>query len=117
VVAIQEELNNFKRNQMWTLVERPNQNIVGTKRVFHNKQDEFGIVTRNKAKLMAKSFHKSKVWILKKPFDEWLVPDLSRDRGRSIGADLDVGQEGSEQTIVILQSLHHGSIGYQHLRT
>jgi hypothetical protein len=48
-VAMQEELNNFKRNKMWSLVERPKQNIVGTKWVFHNKQDEHGVVTRNKA--------------------------------------------------------------------
>jgi hypothetical protein len=47
--------------------------------------------------------------------DETLVPDLPR--GRSIGGDLDIGEEGSEQTIVTLQSLYHGSIGYQHART
>jgi hypothetical protein len=34
-----------------------------------------------------------------------------------IGGDLDVGEEGSEQTIVTLQSLHHDSVGYQHVRT
>jgi hypothetical protein len=37
VVAIQEELNNFKRNKVWSLVERPKLNIAGTKRVFRNK--------------------------------------------------------------------------------
>jgi hypothetical protein len=31
VMAMQEELNNFERNQMWTLVERPETNMVGTK--------------------------------------------------------------------------------------
>jgi hypothetical protein len=49
--------------------------------------------------------------------DERLVPDLLRGRGRSIGGDLDVGEEGSEQTIVTLQSLHHGSVCYQHVWT
>jgi hypothetical protein len=49
--------------------------------------------------------------------NEGLVPDLLRGRGRSIGGDLDVSEEGSEQMIVILQSLHHGSVGYQHART
>jgi hypothetical protein len=49
--------------------------------------------------------------------DEGSVSDLRRGRGKSIGGDLDVGEEGSEQTIVILQSLHHNSIGYQHVRT
>jgi hypothetical protein len=48
VVAMQEELNNFTRNEVWHLVPRPNQNVAGTNCVFHNKQDEHGVVTRNK---------------------------------------------------------------------
>ena len=31
VSAMQEELNNFKRNEVWTLVPCPKQNVVGTK--------------------------------------------------------------------------------------
>jgi hypothetical protein len=53
---MQEELNNFKRNEVWSLVERPKQNVVGTKWVFHNKQDEHGVVTRIKAQLIAKGY-------------------------------------------------------------
>jgi hypothetical protein len=49
VLAMQEVLNNFKRNEVWSLVPRPKQNVVGTKWVFRNKQDEHGVVTRNKA--------------------------------------------------------------------
>jgi hypothetical protein len=49
VMATQEELNNFTRNEVWSLVERPKQNVIGTKWVFHNKEDEHGVVTRNKA--------------------------------------------------------------------
>jgi hypothetical protein len=56
VMAMQEELNNFKRNEVWTLVPRPKQNVVGTKWVFRNKQDEHGVVTRNKARLVAKGY-------------------------------------------------------------
>jgi hypothetical protein len=56
VLAIQEELNNFKRNEVWSLVPRPKQNVVGTKWVFRNKQDEHGVVTRNKARLVAKGY-------------------------------------------------------------
>ena len=55
-MAMHDELNNFERNQMWTLVERPNTNIFGTKCVFRNKQDENGVVTRNKARLVAQGF-------------------------------------------------------------
>jgi hypothetical protein len=53
VVAMQEELNNFKRNEVSSLVERPKQNVVGTKWIFHNKQDEHGVFTRNKSQLVA----------------------------------------------------------------
>jgi hypothetical protein len=56
VLAMQEELNNFKRNEVWSLVPRPKQNVVGTKCVFRNKQDEHGVVTRNKARLVAKGY-------------------------------------------------------------
>jgi hypothetical protein len=56
VLAMQEELNNFTRNEVWHLVPRPNQNVVGTKLVFRNKQDEHGVVTRNKARLGAKGY-------------------------------------------------------------
>ena len=37
-------------------MERPNTNIIGTKWVFHNKQDENGVVTRNKARLVTQGF-------------------------------------------------------------
>jgi hypothetical protein len=56
VVAMQELLNNFTRNEVWHLVPRPNQNVVGTKWVFRNKQDEHDVVTRNKARLVAKGY-------------------------------------------------------------
>jgi hypothetical protein len=52
-MAMQEELNNFKRNHVWELVERPKTNVIGTKWVFRDKQDEHGVVTRNKARLVA----------------------------------------------------------------
>ena len=54
VNAIHEELNNFIRNQVWELVERPKgHNAIGTKWVYRNKQDQDGIVVRNKARLVA----------------------------------------------------------------
>jgi hypothetical protein len=56
VLAMQEDLNNFTWNEVWHLVPRPNQNVVGTKWVFRNKQDEHGVVTRNKARLVAKGY-------------------------------------------------------------
>ena len=41
IVAMHEELNQFTRNDVWTLVPRSDQmNIIGTKWVFRNKLDE-----------------------------------------------------------------------------
>jgi hypothetical protein len=70
VVVIQEELNNFKRNKVWSLIERPKLNIVGTKWVFCNKQDEHGVATRNMVRLVAKDY--SQVEGL--DFDETFAP-------------------------------------------
>jgi len=71
VLAMQEELNNFGRNQVWTLVERPNTNVIGTKWVFRNKQDENGVVTRNKADWWLKDIHKLKEWTLMRHLHQW----------------------------------------------
>ena len=54
VTTMQTELTKFDRNKVWKLVPRPsNKTVIGTKWVFRNKLDENGIVTRNKAQLVA----------------------------------------------------------------
>jgi hypothetical protein len=61
LMAIEEELNQFERNNVWTLVPRPtHQSIIGTKWVFRNKNDENGIIIRNKARLVAQGFNQEK---------------------------------------------------------
>jgi hypothetical protein len=48
------ELENFERNQIWTLVEPPRDvNVIRTKSVFKNKQGEDGEIVGNKARLVA----------------------------------------------------------------
>jgi hypothetical protein len=57
VNAMHEELNNFARNEVSELVKRPSDhNGIGTKWVFQNKQDENGVIVRNKAKLVAQGY-------------------------------------------------------------
>src|SRR4051812_34598684 len=53
-----EKLNNFERNKEWKVVEKPKEcrNVICTKWIFKNKQDENGIVVRNKARLVAQGF-------------------------------------------------------------
>jgi hypothetical protein len=52
-----EELENFERNQGWTLVDLLRDvNVIGTKWVFKNKQGEDGEVVRNKARLIAQGY-------------------------------------------------------------
>jgi len=54
IEAMQEELNQFKRSEVWDLVPRPKDlNVIGTKWIYKNKSDENGTVTRNKASLLS----------------------------------------------------------------
>ncbi|GJZ84745.1 putative ribonuclease H-like domain-containing protein [Tanacetum coccineum] len=57
IEAMQEELLQFKLQEVWTLVELPNgKRAIGTKWVFRNKNDERGIVIKNKARLVAQGY-------------------------------------------------------------
>jgi len=54
ILAMQEELNQFQRNDVWDLVPKPlHKNINGTKWVFINKLNEQSEVTKNKGRLVA----------------------------------------------------------------
>jgi len=58
IIAMQEELNQFERNKVWELVEKPdNYPVIGIKWVFRNILDENGIVIRNKVRLVAKGYN------------------------------------------------------------
>ncbi|OIW07806.1 hypothetical protein TanjilG_31998 [Lupinus angustifolius] len=57
-IAMQEELNQFERNNVWNLVPKPKDHpVIGTRWVFRNKLDESGLIIRNKAHLVAKSYN------------------------------------------------------------
>ncbi|GJU88423.1 retrovirus-related pol polyprotein from transposon TNT 1-94 [Tanacetum coccineum] len=58
VDAMQEELNQFARNKVWTLVPAPySKTIIGSKWVFKNKRDEIDIVIKNKARIVAQDYN------------------------------------------------------------
>nr|GEZ29502.1 retrovirus-related Pol polyprotein from transposon TNT 1-94 [Tanacetum cinerariifolium] len=52
--VMQEELNQFYRNKVWTLFTLPYGKIaIGSKWIFKNKKNEHGRTTKNKARLVA----------------------------------------------------------------
>ncbi|GKA42971.1 putative ribonuclease H-like domain-containing protein [Tanacetum coccineum] len=54
---MQEELLQFKLQQVWVLVDLPHgMKVIGTKWVYRNKRDERGVVVRNKARLVAQGY-------------------------------------------------------------
>jgi hypothetical protein len=71
VSAMHEELHQFTRNDVWTLVPCPTeQNIIGTMWIFKNKTDEHGTVVWNKTRLVAQGYTQ----IEGVDFDEIFVP-------------------------------------------
>ena len=57
VEAMHDELLQFQRNDIWTLVPRPEgEHIIGTKWIFRNKTNEEGNVIHNKARLIAQGY-------------------------------------------------------------
>nr|XP_033514249.1 uncharacterized mitochondrial protein AtMg00820-like [Nicotiana tomentosiformis] len=53
ITVMQDELHQFERNRVWHLVPRPSDiTVIGAGWVFRNKLNEFGNITRNKARLV-----------------------------------------------------------------
>ncbi|KAI3810865.1 hypothetical protein L1987_20488 [Smallanthus sonchifolius] len=56
-IQLEEELLQFKRQDVWKLVDLPpGKYAIGTRWVFRNKQDERGIVVKNKARVVAQGY-------------------------------------------------------------
>ena len=52
-----EELNQFQKLKVWQLVELPKwKKSLDTRWVFRNKQDDSGVIVRNKARLVVRGF-------------------------------------------------------------
>jgi hypothetical protein len=59
VEAMQEEMQQFKNQDVWVLVDLPAGKIsIGTKWILKCKRDARGIVVRNKARLVAQGFRR-----------------------------------------------------------
>ncbi|GJS03176.1 retrovirus-related pol polyprotein from transposon TNT 1-94 [Tanacetum coccineum] len=58
VIAMQEELNQFERNKVWTLVPKPHgKTTIRTKWIWN----EEGVVTKNKARLVAQGYNQQEM--------------------------------------------------------
>ncbi|GJV96955.1 retrovirus-related pol polyprotein from transposon TNT 1-94 [Tanacetum coccineum] len=58
IEAMQEELNEFERLEVWELVPRPDKVMVITlKWIYKVKLDELGCILKNKARLVAHGYH------------------------------------------------------------
>ncbi|GJZ05414.1 putative ribonuclease H-like domain-containing protein [Tanacetum coccineum] len=81
VEAMQEELLQFKLQQVWVLVDLPTgAKVIGTKWVYRNKKDERGVVVRNKARLVAQG-HRQEEGI---DYDEVFAPVARIEAIRSL---------------------------------
>jgi len=57
-LSMEDEQNQFKRNEVWDLFPCPKEkSIIGTKWVFRNKLDKNGLITRNQARLVVKGYN------------------------------------------------------------
>ena len=57
ITAMQDEMHSLSENEVWDLVEPPNdKHIVGSKWVYKKKIGENGLIERYKARLVAQGF-------------------------------------------------------------
>ncbi|GJY73273.1 retrovirus-related pol polyprotein from transposon TNT 1-94 [Tanacetum coccineum] len=71
IEAMQEEINEFERLEVWELVPRPDRVMIITlKWIFKVKLDELGGVLKNKARLVARGYHQEEGI----DFEEYFAP-------------------------------------------
>ncbi|XP_016172583.1 uncharacterized protein LOC107614974 [Arachis ipaensis] len=77
VKAMEDELQEFEMNQVWTLVPRPNgKKVTGTKWIFWNELGEDGSIARNKAS-RKKGPTRSERVVLDEDDDDYEPEDIS----------------------------------------
>ncbi|GJT40207.1 putative ribonuclease H-like domain-containing protein [Tanacetum coccineum] len=115
IEAMQEELLQFKLQEVWTLVELPNgKRAIGTKWVFRNKKVERGIVIRNKARLVAQGYTQEEVI----DYDEVIAPVARIEAIRPLLVVTVALQRGVATTAAVgLPQVHHLSFASQTVKT
>lgn len=73
IQAMQEELNEFERNNVWDQVPKPmGIQAIDSIRGFRNKMDEDGNVVRNKARLVVQRYKQEEGLDFEGSFALWL---------------------------------------------
>nr|GEZ84934.1 hypothetical protein [Tanacetum cinerariifolium] len=86
IEAMQEELNEFERLEVWELVPRPDQVIVITlKWIYKVKLDELGGILKNKARLVARGYRQEE----RIDFEESFAPVKENQEKDKIGSKPD----------------------------
>ena len=72
IAAMQDELEQFKRSEVWDLTPRPAEsNVVGTKWIFKNKINEDGLWSETRQDWQLKCILKWKGLTLKRHLHQW----------------------------------------------
>nr|GEW93635.1 ribonuclease H-like domain-containing protein [Tanacetum cinerariifolium] len=96
-----EELLQFKLQEVWTLVDLPNEKrAIGTKWGFRNKKDESGIVIRNKARLVAQRYTQEEGI----DYDEVFALFWSISMAKTINEEVQLHAQVDSKEIVITES-------------
>jgi len=119
IEAMQEELNQFKRSEVWDLVPRPEgMNVIGTMWIYKIKSDEHGIVTRNKAKLVAQGYTQVKqiedtIFISQSKYAKNIANKFGLDNGghKRTPAATHLKLRKDESGISVDQSMYRSMIG------
>ncbi|GKD66551.1 retrovirus-related pol polyprotein from transposon TNT 1-94 [Tanacetum coccineum] len=99
IEAMQEELHQFDKLQVWELVDKPfGKNIIKLKWLWKNKKDEDQTITRNKARLVAKGYaqeeglqiHQSPrgIFINQAKYTLEILKKHGMEKGQSIGTPM-----------------------------
>nr|GEX20982.1 retrovirus-related Pol polyprotein from transposon TNT 1-94 [Tanacetum cinerariifolium] len=106
--AMQEEIHEFERLQVWELVSCPNKvMLIRLKWIYKFKTDEFGGVIKNKARLVAQGFKQEEEDIQCAGFDTQ-PPVLDRTDFASWQQRIRLYCRGKENEMNILKSIDEG---------
>ncbi|GKC67116.1 putative ribonuclease H-like domain-containing protein, partial [Tanacetum coccineum] len=109
VEAMQEELLQFKLQNVWVLCDLPDgKRVIGTKWVFRNKRDERGTIIKNKARLVAQGYRQEEGVDYDESLHQFARIEASDSFCISIFMGFTVDQNGVKKCIFIMETSQKG---------